>query len=175
MLFYLLCLIFLILWAFLGCYIAQEDDDIGIGVVMGLFVSFLTSSFIILVLFLPLGLHYSEKIVTDSSQYHQDIVSLRDNSSLSGEFFLGYGKIGTDNCYIYYHKVDNNQFIQRSISTSNVTIVETNEQTPKLQWNNYYYKTPNWLMPDWWTNDEHSENLKLIVPKGTIIKQFKVE
>ena len=93
------------------------------------------------------------------------IYSLYNNSEIEGNFVLGTGSINQEEYYYYFTEQDG-AYYKEKIS-SNIGIIETDE-TPKLE--------TTIIRPDIWYGEmiETIINQKLYVPRGTIIKEFKV-
>lgn len=94
------------------------------------------------------------------------IVSLRNRNNISGSFILGSGYISEKEYYYTFKKVSNNSYKRLKIPTDNTTIIETNKKEPKLV---KYQRSAVFGLVD------KGEFYKLYVPKGTIIKKFKVK
>jgi hypothetical protein len=113
------------------------------------------------VLFLTLPLTCDEVKIVKSVK----IYSLHDDKEQSGSFILGSGFIN-ENGYYYYFTKNGDTYYKDEVSDK-TGIIETDE-TPKLVTITVY---PNiWYGKCFKIRKSH----KLYVPKGTIIKEFKV-
>ena len=93
------------------------------------------------------------------------IYSLYNDNELNGYFVLGSGSIEQKEYYYYFTK-DDGAYYKEKIS-SNVGIIET-EKTPRIE--------TIIMRPNIWYGEavETIIRQKIYVPKGTIIKEFKV-
>jgi len=109
-------------------------------------------------------------------KHYYDIVSLRNDSAISGSFFLGCGNIRGSEYYYCFKKKDDGSFRRVNISTSDSSIFENDKVSPRVEWTEYTYKKK------WWyrsglnyfdrcatTNSEYT----IIVPRGTVIQKFE--
>ena len=108
------------------------------------------------------------------------IASLVRENSISGSFVLGTGYIGSDIYYVYYKIIGKNKYTLEKAYATNYNIIEDNSVKPCIAydlakrdavisniWFPYIDKTINY--------DIISINHRIIVPVGTIIKQFRLE
>ena len=84
------------------------------------------------------------------------IVSLEKQTLVNGHFTLGFGNIGEDMYYYAYTMIGKDNYKLFKIDSDNVVIKETNKEPPK------------------YINDTCKYTKTLIVPKGTITKQFNL-
>ena len=124
-----------------------------------------------LLIFLPLFGYYGTERVWKGSI---PIVSLKDSSSIEGHFFLGSGSIKDKTYYVYYKKLSDTQFQMDKIETEGCIIEENSSVEPNVYFEAVYYSCPSWLAP-FGEFRMADRNRKIIVPKGTIIRQFKLE
>jgi hypothetical protein len=111
-----------------------------------------------------------------------EIVSLRDDSQISGSFFLGSGSIEGDTYYMFYKKISENSFKQDKVRSERVVVEERNDINPRYSYDEgkkerkYLYGLSAIIL-DCSCTQEFSKvrNRTLTVPEGTIIKQFKLE
>ena len=107
---------------------------------------------------------------------YYEIISIRDGDSLNGKFFIGCGSIGGVDKYIMYKKLGKNQFKQEQINAQDVTLIQSNEESPRVQWVMRTAK-PNWTVS---MTPNHTityiyGDYKIYVPEETIIKRFEVK
>jgi len=114
---------------------------------------------------------YDEKIVETK------IVSLRDSTTISGNFFIGSGKIDSNEQYILMKKVSKDTYTRIYIPCNKTLIRETNEVTPRL--------IENLIRPNmnWWIGPHlgmilvnwSAEKRTIVVPEGTITINFDIK
>ena len=92
------------------------------------------------------------------------IYSLYNNSEIKGKFILGSGSINQEEYYYFFTKKDNAYYKEK---VSNKTGIIETDKTPKLEETTIYPKI-------WYGQLFEIRQYKLYVPKGTIIKEFKV-
>lgn len=106
---------------------------------------------------------------TDNWTHYETIVSLKDSSNISGSFFLGTGSIDQKQYYVAYVTTTNqgNTFKQIKIPVNKTIIEENNNQTPRI--------VSKWKISGYISKTKTHTHFKIIVPKNTIIKQFKIQ
>lgn len=97
-----------------------------------------------------------------------DIVALKDNSSISGSFFLGTGTVDGEMKYAYYLK-DGNGFKLESIDSDDVKIVYGNH--PHIKKESGCKSSWEWITPCIYNGDV----VEIIVPEGSIMNNFKLD
>lgn len=117
------------------------------------------------------GIAEHNKFETHRDNYEVPIFSLKVNTELHGNFFLGTGSINSNTQYYYYVKDDRGGYIINNSSIYNTVLFETNKEEPNVSWQKIYYDVSRWLVP--W-NPTSSEDTKydLTVPVGTIVKEY---
>lgn len=111
-------------------------------------------------------------IGTYTEQESISIVSLKQNDRTEGSFFLGSGSIEGVEYYLYFRNLGDSRYKRGKVKASETIIEEGFQENPKLSWTRVRGKT------NWFIRVEHvdrQEDYTLHVPKGTIIKQFKLE
>lgn len=104
---------------------------------------------------------------------YTEIKSLSPSTNVDGFFFLGCGRISGKLVYIFYQKISDNQYIQKKINADGVIIEENDEVGPCVEFETK--KIPNWFYT--WIGPVAKETktpVKIIVPKNTIVKEFKL-
>lgn len=119
-------------------------------------------------------------IYVDSANYpireywRCNIVSLRNDESIQGRFILGSGFIDNKQIYYtYYQYSDNNEYKQYELDAHKTIIQEIDNEPPQMI--AYGRDLSNYNR--FWCLIKPEENVsqyQLKVPKGTIIKEFKV-
>lgn len=100
------------------------------------------------------------------------IVSLERASTVDGSFFLGTGTISEVTYFFFYREIAPNQYVLDQTRTSRTIIEESNDKSPV-----HIEKTQNcktfWVVGELCRYSHPQEQINiLIVPKGTIIKEF---
>tara|TARA_R110000744_G_scaffold378044_1_gene493705 strand:+ start:547 stop:1062 length:516 start_codon:yes stop_codon:yes gene_type:complete len=166
----------IILFALIGfcIFIITEliDYKKGYGLDIDFSLCFFTSFifvFIGLIIAIALPVKYEE------SSWDEEIVSLKDNTSISGNFFLGSGMINGTMRYVYYqknqdetYKMWQTEYYRASIRYTNNTpkIVIIDKRESKSLWNKFA------LDP---LNNESYQNYIFEVPKGSIEKDYNLD
>ena len=105
------------------------------------------------------------------------IISLKDGQAeLKGSFILGTGGVGTETYYYVYEVVGDNVYKLRKINTNSSTIKEF-DGNPQLN-TIYTVSSPtffNRITEICNVDYERKSSYEINVPKGTIIRNFKVE
>ena len=119
--------------------------------------------------------------VTELNQkdVYVSIVSARNNSELSGSFFLGCGSINTEEYYVYFKQYKDGGVKRGMTVTYLCTIYEKNDVEPKIEWTEVDKKC-HWLgrFGFNWADiqkDCRKGDYRLIVPEGTIIEKFEIK
>ena len=103
------------------------------------------------------------------------VFSLRNVSSIEGNFYLGSGYIrGTENYYMFT-KDERGGFVRTQIPSYNCIIFQDNDTNPHLSWQTVTYRVPKYCFV--WPEFRESKDTKydIHVPKNTIIQEFKVD
>jgi len=144
-----------------------------VGIIETIFTAFfgtVFSSLLGILFALMVGIFLPNK--TKITKY--EILAIKDGNSTNGSFFLGCGTIKNKNYYYYYRK-NNNGFSQDKVLSDNVIIYEdATDSTSYIKLQQKILETPydNWGILD----DKVEKNpIEFHVPKGTIIKQFKLD
>lgn len=100
------------------------------------------------------------------------LYSIKVDNEIRGSFFLGTGSV--DGVRYYYGYVENGRggFILHKFEASETSIFEK-DAIPSVEWQTVHYKTPWWISPFNLTSYKETKR-DLIVPKNTIIKEFKL-
>lgn len=103
------------------------------------------------------------------------LANFQDNTSLSGEFFLGIGSINGSMMYCYYGKTDDGGYKLKSVSCKSYTVYEGD--SPRIERCTYEIdKNSSWYNWTWFkdVNGPRNKN-KVIVPNGTIQQNFVLD
>lgn len=100
----------------------------------------------------------------------QNIISIEDGSTISGQFFLGSGTIKDQLCFTFYRETENG-FVFDKVSSSGTVIKET-DGVPRIEWRRQrrvapFYKSFVLFPPD--------REVIIYVPKGSIIRNFNLD
>lgn len=108
----------------------------------------------------------------------RSIISIRDDSSIHGSFFLRSGTIDGTNYYVFYEKISKNSFQQNKVSAEVTMIEENDDVVPQYSYvlhqvnRQYLYGISKYLFID---DISGRYDQKITVPVGTIIKEFKLQ
>lgn len=102
-----------------------------------------------------------------------NIYSLRNSSETAGSFILGSGTINeVEYCYVMY-KTENGAYRRHKILMDNIEIVESSTLAPAVYSLEYTRKSRSGLIK--YTDSVSSTgDYRIVVPKGTVIEQFKL-
>jgi hypothetical protein len=156
----------------------------GIGILIGLLVSLAENDGILgyigrlivgAIIGFIVGIFASAVIPADGEIYLKKTTQLecvKDNSGISGDFFLGCGSIKGTMVYTFYEKLDSIEFRLRAIDCSDAKIVYSNESSKLEEYamkradtkhNRYTFADPT--IPS-------NERYKIYVPKGSIKQNY---
>ena len=150
-----------------GIYTAFRKDWIGTAMagVAGIFVTLVIA--LLPTLFISLAADY-ELVYA----YEVEIVSLDTLSETEGSFVLGTGYIGSSQHYFYYKKTALDTYKRGQVSVYDAEIRESDEDTPCIEVYSHQ------LAGNWryfcFRGGNHGAKYTLVVPRGTIIREFKV-
>jgi len=113
----------------------------------------------------------------DSYVFSNDIISLKGNSEVSSSFFLGTGSINEHQYYVYYLDLGSSRYKLDKVKTSRTIIVQDNNLKDKgelrvfegIAVGNVWSK-----LAGPFKNECSKQSYELVVPEGTIIKEFKL-
>lgn len=143
----------------------------------GLYMTIAVISVIVFILLLLFAI--SGSFVDNTAKYQFSIVSLRMDSTIRGSFFLGTGTISEEKYYYAYKKTTKGLVLEEIPLIENncncnmdsrIYIIETNEISPRYVDETVCEESASLL--NWIQNCERTR--KLIVPKGTIIREFRL-
>lgn len=103
----------------------------------------------------------------------KELVALRDKDGISGNFFLGGGRIGDKQYYFYYEKLSNGSFTANKIDASGVAIYEEDRQDAVLLVYEVVLKNGWWWFVTYPSHDPDG-SIQFYVPKGTIRRGFSI-
>ena len=101
------------------------------------------------------------------------IVSLGVRDKATGSFFLGCGSIGGTSYYVYYRRLADGGLVRDKYPADRVVVYETDKRAPAIEgFTSETVSQPN-LWP--WSITVNYGGRSIFVPKGTIIREFKLE
>lgn len=101
-----------------------------------------------------------------------NLASLRDQSSVSGNFFLGIGSIDEVQYYTYYVDHGNKQYSRDKIEVDDVLMInESDTIPPRLTRYVNVFNNPTYHL---FAVDSLTERYEFTIPVGSIIKKFKL-
>ena len=128
-----------------------------------------------IVLGIVLAISAQFMIETNREDCRCNIYSLRNDSSIQGQFFLGSGYINQEQNYYYFWKNNRGGICQGNIETKNVELFQDENVTPYMSWQNIHYRMNKWL----WTYpkfvDTKDTKHDFHIPSNSIIMEFKVK
>jgi hypothetical protein len=98
--------------------------------------------------------------------FKDEIISLKTSNEISGSFFLGCGSIEGETYYFYYKKIKDNIYKLEKSEALETIIIEDG--------NTYIEYTMPYRECSGETWETQRKNIKIHVPKETIIKEFKL-
>ena len=139
-------------WAFLGNLLFSLVVAAVVGLLMMLFVG----------LFLP-----KEYIIDKSKTIYLE--SIKDNSSINGDFLLGSGTISNEMYYVFYKKVDDYYSFDKIKAED--AIIKYTASKPRIVVKKRVLKNKkkNYL----WGGVVHREKYVIYVPEGSINNSYK--
>lgn len=129
-----------------------------LGALIGLIPSFLIGGIISIAL---LGLAPME------CKYTQDLIAMKDNTVISGSFFLGSGRIDSDMCYVYMIDTDKGMTTKTiKQATNHVYIKHTDGQPYMEYWDG---------VDDPWRFADESAYYVFYLPEGSVVNTFEID
>ncbi len=146
------------------------DEGVGSAFGFSLFTGFFCGIFSALIL--SVATLSSPIVESGRDNFEKPIFSLKNDSGISGNFFLGSGSFNSTKGYTYYTKDDRGGLFLESVPM-NSRIFEGFE--PTVKWQTIHNKYPWWLYPSWCNKARTTTSITdLYVPTGTVIQEFKV-
>ena len=99
---------------------------------------------------------------------YQEIVSIRQDSQVIGNFFLGSGSIDSIEYYYFYFKSGDGYELGKQ-PIKNTVIIERNNVSPHIE-----RIKDNWFSSSAIT-EIYGKSAKIYVPEGTILMNFNLE
>mgnify|MGYP000630283228 CR=1 FL=1 len=99
----------------------------------------------------------------------KNIISLRNNNEVSGSFILGSGRIDEKEYYYTFIKINNDKYKRKKYPVEKSVIYETSQNSQKVVEKRKTIDDPLII------GCISEEKYILRVPKGTIVKEFKVQ
>jgi hypothetical protein len=157
-------------------YLIDKDDWSVIlgGTIISAIVSFIIC-LVINVGFLDQTKHF-ERIEYVSST--KELLSLKDNGSVGGSFFLGCGSINSEMRYYCYVK-DGKYSVAETYRISGTYILEDDSETPRIEVIKLKYKpiTKPWIhfRREEFKRDFTPTKTVFIIPEGSLLKDFQLD
>jgi len=104
-----------------------------------------------------------------TNEYTLQIASISTDSTISGSFFLGSGMIGEESYYITYAKTNNGGYRMYKFKTNRSVIYEDGNENPYVTY---------FLRSDYAHSVKgiaYASSAEFHVPKGTIVREFKLQ
>lgn len=100
-------------------------------------------------------------------QYQQNLVAMKDNTAITGSFFLGTGHIDSKMNYVYAVETDKGIMTKTLEQKSNTVYIQYTDGQPYME---YWAGTSDgWRMP------ETSAYYIFYLPEGTVINTFEID
>lgn len=126
---------------------------------------------IILGMFMMVGVRYFDSNETISYKPTCNIVSIRNNDVISGNFMLGCGRINQSEYYFYFYKTLNGGYARGKKDVNRTEIVENNGHVPQIRMLTTSYESKS----GWFKfREQQEEKYIIIVPKNTIVNKFQL-
>jgi uncharacterized protein YneF (UPF0154 family) len=122
--------------------------------------------------FLGFWISISLPMSTYNKHYSVNIETLQDNSSVSGQFFLGCGQIDGDMKYVLYF--EEKGLYQMMQIKYNLVQIKYSKRTPRLNVTEIYL-TDSWINYFAIDFDIHDKTYIIEVPKGTIRNNYNLD
>lgn len=105
-----------------------------------------------------------------NQEYIEKIASIKNSYTTSGGFFLGCGTVGEKSYYYYYKIAGNNSYLLEKVPVDNTLIIEDCpiNKVPFVSYTATYDKGTLKIL-----SSKH--NIKFHVPKGTVVKEFRLQ
>ena len=120
---------------------------------------------------IPLGIALSSSRVIYKSTEIIEICSINRENLTEGSFFLGSGSINSVAYFFYYVKEGSDTYHLSKTMAEETKIIENNNLVSGIYKDKMLKTYPVWSGLG---GNEYTENIRIIVPKGTIIKEFKL-
>jgi len=114
---------------------------------------------------LAVSKHWTESETTQ-------LVSLRNSDSISGNFFIGTGSIGTTQYYFFYKEAGQGYQPGKVAIKDNVVVFEEKRQNGELKVYTYQFVNPSL---GWIAMDCQNQKYEFIIPEGSLKKNFVLQ
>ncbi len=103
---------------------------------------------------------------TRTETWHVELVSLKLGEKWEGRFFLGSGRIGSDEIYVYMYRTRSGALKRGRDNAYQCTIRETTEESPRRVFDKRFARI-EWLFP--WEIKLPDSAPEFRVPRGTVV------
>lgn len=104
----------------------------------------------------------------------QNLIALKDNSAIHGEFFLGIGTVDEKVQYSFYYEEEPGVYMLKNLTANEVTLAYTKgKQTPRLETRSECSRPGPWLLPGF--DGCGYTTYRLVIPDGTIKSNFVLD
>lgn len=174
----LYCILTLVLAILIGVitYMMTYDDENGFAAGMSIFII----SGVILLINNNIG---AEERPYKRTAYEISSLEVINSTNYTGAFILGTGSVGSSQSmkYVFFINDENGKQL-KTINAEGVYLIETNQETPKLQEEvKQFVRKTNWIDTLWGTTEKEKimletiEKQTLIIPENTIKIEYNVE
>lgn len=161
-------ILFYVIGYFVFLYILYNDFEEFNG-----FVIFFPLVQSLLVAFIGAFFAFSLPVKYETTTWSQNIITLKDNNSIRGSFFLSSGIINGQMKYVYYQQNEDSTYEMRQVDYRDAKIKYTNSQ-PKVIITDVHRKA---IKQNKWTLSSSKESQTYIfeVPKGSIKNSYELD
>lgn len=162
----LVILIILLIFVILGIIISYKCegdlDNIWFGAIVGMLLGLIPSVFIGGIISIQLF-----GTIPLECSYSQNLVALKDNSSISGSFFLGYGDINSEMNYVYA--------VESEKGITTVTI-DQDKYKVYIKYTDGQPYVEYWDAPeDLWRLSAEYPYYVFYIPNGSVINAYEID
>ena len=156
-----------VLSAVITVRMAEDPDEIIGGIAMGFFSA---------MAFVAIGSMIVSGVLPKQYYEHSrtELVALKDNTGISGSFFLGSGNI---NSTMKYYYLVNSEFglEMRSVEAGVARIQEKDDESPHLRIMKKQYADP-WIRGKIWNLCPARENIYVfVIPPDSVLRDYRVD
>lgn len=121
---------------------------------------------------IPLGIALSSSRGIYEGVEITEICSINRENLTEGSFFIGSGSINDVAYFFYYVKDGADTYHLSKIIAEDTTIIENSQLVPGIYKDRMLKVYPKWSGLG---ENEYTKNIRIVVPKGTIIKEFSLK
>lgn len=101
-------------------------------------------------------------------KYTQELMAMKDNTSISGSFFLGTGRADSEMCYIYLVETDKGMHTKTLKQNGSYEVyIKCTDGTPYLE----YWDAEE----DFWRLPDESPYYVFYLPEGSVVNTYEID